>query len=638
MKTNDHPAVYVAGYLTLYGAKDNNDLVIDRNDIRAAIPTPSPLPINIDHRQDCVVGAVLALADDDHGLFFVGRINCPLMTQTLEAAASQEIFSELENISKDEKLLYLVTNYLPSVSLSSRRLEPGERADETFFSHVALCLLGKRIGTIVTYDFDVDHAIQPFTKLSDVCKSSLISEAIETEKKIGPTVWNPSKSAITKALLATAINNMLLRDKWRIISERRRLAGIVGQKYLQASALTALDGFMTSDNGSKSIPSCESVNPETVQREGIQECDTPMLSGNETIENTLGGKYIGRPPICSSTSELRDRFCEIPSENLPIMSSQSPRPPGDDFIWVPIKSYNQLVSRYAQHSANNPDPVTNTNQQLYIPPTMPSTGQSPFYSGYGQYGHPLPSYSSPFSSGCVQYSGIQPHPVHSGQTSLEAKLSALLDCMNKDKRQMDEGYRYDGVYSGQERRARKRPYAFDKYDESDLCYPGELSRHEPHYEGEGKNVGPSENRRDSIQTKTVLSGLMGAVTSLQREVERLNGERQYTQPYAAVSNVGSGLPARYYCPTIQQLPHPVTSDTGYRAGGDDGTSTSGKAVSTVRHDTGTDTPVSGPAPAIKEQITDPNMGCGVPQDTVDASAIAGLGGSEIQAAMFLLAT
>ncbi|ABF72261.1 HSV-1 UL26-like protein [Gallid alphaherpesvirus 2] len=572
MNPADHPSVYVAGYLALYGADESDELNIDRKDIRAAIPTPAPLPINIDHRRDCTVGAVLALIDDEHGLFFLGKINCPVMVRTLETAASQEIFSELDNLKPDDKLLYIITNYLPSVSLSSRRLAPGETADETFLAHVALCLLGKRIGTIVTYDLTPEEAIEPFRKLSPNSKATLLSQGKETERLLGEMVWYPSKNAITKALLGTAVNNMLLRDRWQIISERRRMAGITGQKYLQASSFTALTDSMTSNNVSVTHPICENANPGNIQKdEEMQVCISPAQTSETLNAGVLSGcNDFHRLPHSDPAS--RSDQTNLQSLIEPSMNTQSSRPPGDDFIWVPIKSYNQLVSRNASQPTNIPDIAITSNQPPFIPPALMNTsisGQHSIPSGYAQYGYPTPvgTHNSLLPLGPVnqmggfQY-GPQVYPLSYGQSPLEAKLTALLECMTKEKRPVDEEHRGDDMHTTREergRRGRKRPYEFDRSIESDLYYPGEFRRSNfsPPQASSMKYEETTGGRHDLSQTGPVLNSLMGAVTSLQKEVERLNGGN------LPISNAQSsyGVPNGMHAPVYYSYPPPGTHPT-----------------------------------------------------------------------------
>ncbi|BAB16535.1 UL26 protein [Gallid alphaherpesvirus 3] len=617
--TEKYSSVYVAGYLFLYGADDGSELHIDREDIRAAIPTPAPLPINIDHIRNCTVGAVLALTDDEHGLFFLGKINCPVMIRTLETAASQEIFSEFDNLKTEERVLYLITNYLPSVSLSSKRLEPGEKADKSFLAHVALCLLGKRIGTIVTYDLTPENAIEPFRKLSPTTKTALLSEGQETERLLGDKVWHPSKEAMSTALLGTALNNMLLRDRWRTISSRRRMAGISGQKYLQASAWTALAESMTSNNASTIHPIGETANSDGIQKDDrIEVCATSPQT-NKTLESRAfsggsgfaGTHAISPPPQMSAQS---------PTEMS--MNTKSHFPPGDDFIWVPMKSYNELVSRQATHAINAPEAAVGSQAPYSSSPLMipAHLGQHAHIGGYGHASNPQ------FASGAINYMGGFPyalpiHPVPTGQSSLETKLSALLDCMTREKKSVDGDRGRDDMFSGQEergRRGRKRPYNCDKSPEQEPYYPGEFQQ------SEHRNLRCEdgiEYGRDATQTRPALAGLVNAVTSLQKEVERLNGRAQAHSIPAVqhMQGMGTGFQAPvYYAYPPLPIPHVFS-----RPPEDGRPISSGEGRASLGSATGTPPSGSVPPNASQERVdAAPKSDTVQSQDTVNASTIA----------------
>nr|pir viral proteinase - rabies virus [Lyssavirus rabies] len=226
--------VYVSGYLALYD-RDGGELALTREIVAAALPPAGPLPINIDHRARCDIGAVLAVVDDDRGPFFLGVVNCPQLGAVLARAVAPDFFGDMRP-SDEERLLYLLSNYLPSASLSSRRL-PGDAPDETLFAHVALCVIGRRVGTIVVYDASPERAVGPFRELS-AGRSELLARAAESPD--AERVWHMSEDALTRALLSTAVNNMLLRDRWELVAERRREAGVRAHTYLQATMWAGL--------------------------------------------------------------------------------------------------------------------------------------------------------------------------------------------------------------------------------------------------------------------------------------------------------------------------------------------------------------------------------------------------------------
>ncbi|RXF26813.1 hypothetical protein EG874_16910, partial [Enterococcus faecalis] len=119
------------------------------------------------------------MVDDDRGPFFLGVVNCPQLGAVLARAVGPDFFGDMR-LSDEERLLYLLSNYLPSASLSSRRLAPGEAPDETLFAHVALCVIGRRVGTIVVYDASPEAAVAPFRQLSARARSELLARAAES--------------------------------------------------------------------------------------------------------------------------------------------------------------------------------------------------------------------------------------------------------------------------------------------------------------------------------------------------------------------------------------------------------------------------------------------------------------------------
>ncbi|ARD71351.1 capsid maturation protease [Columbid alphaherpesvirus 1] len=571
----DYPAIYVAGYLALYEGDDGDELTLRREDARAALPPPAPLPINIDHRHNCTVGAVLCLVDDDLGLFFLGKINCPQFVKTLSSAASSEIFGDAEkSLSPGEKLLYLVTNYLPSVSLSSRRLQEGETPDETFFAHVALCLLGRRIGTIVNYDTSVEGAVEPFKRLSPQSKREVISAALEAETLLGDKIWQPSEGAMGRALLGTAVNNMLLRDRWRLVAERRRMAGISGHKYLQASVRTKLarDGLSggEAEVREEAAPGGESASADPLQkRDGVP--GTAIRIQSEEVKAPPGGppRLLARPNAESAAADNSTgavaKESGAPDARLERMSTPSgcsgPSPPGNDFLWVPMSCYNQLVAAQQQqhqhhrHAGQTAVPAGGVEEMASGMKTYQQLPPSPYFQQSSHFG--MPSYVPPSTGQLtpqMPYGTFLHGPGGLGQYwsggppggSLEARLMSLLEAYESERRQ---GPRRDGGTSDRGgwnngrgdidggsgcggRRGRKRPHDWETRADADPYYPGEPgpdrsqapSRH-PYRDGEHMDTSdafPPARDRGGMQGDAI-AGLLGAVTSLQRDVERLKG-------------------------------------------------------------------------------------------------------------------
>ncbi|ACT83547.1 UL26 [anatid alphaherpesvirus 1] len=552
---DSYPPLYVAGYLALYGRDGTGELTMDRSVATAAIPIPAPLPINIDHRQDCVIGAVLTIVDDpDKGLFFLGKINCPILATILLSAASGEIFGNKElSLTPEERLLYIVTNYLPSASLSSRRLKAGEEPDTSLFSHVALCLLGRRVGTIVTYDISPENALLPFRDLSDAARRAVLSESAEAETTLFPSLWSPSDRAISRALLGTAVNTMLLRDRWRVVTERRKQAGIRGHTYLQASACCGFGGQTSKEEEYNGV--CE--RRHIIKKVEAQLPGSIRQSVQEDGQETLLPENLA---LSSSPSIVRRQQSTMTTDsNIIRHPPQISRGQNDDYIWVPVSQYNNLVSN--QRGSN-----TGINNQV-----LQQTSQSPWqaqmndqqhhrFMTAGSMPYPGPIYGQPvyFQQAPFVQGGQLPIPYQTTQpSSLETQIAALIGAIAADRRgqavESGDPHHAGGVDQSQvfmnQRRGRKRPYANDdQLDGDNIYYPGEsvyLGRGSirggqqplgqqtkqymptpPQYSGP---VVPTGQGNDDNATSTgplalpsdTICNLLGAVVSLHNEVSRL---------------------------------------------------------------------------------------------------------------------
>ncbi|QBN85145.1 capsid maturation protease-like protein [Phocid alphaherpesvirus 1] len=466
----DNPPIYVAGYLALYDMGDTGELTLTRTAVQAALPPASILPINIDHKSKCIIGAVLAIVDDPKGPFFLGMINCPQLVRVLSSSVNADFFGVRKNqLSKEERLLYLVSNYLPSASLSSRKLFPGEDPDDTLFAHVALCVIGKRVGTIVTYDITPELAIAPFKHLSSNSSVGLLTQAAETKLKLTTTKWDLNEKLLTQALLSTAVNNMLLRDRWELVSNRRREAGITGHVYLQASAQFGLlhknDVLSGAEFG------------ETADSRDVEKGDAAPVVSHSNINST-------RSTCDSSVVQQVIKTIDMASPGAPITSKN---PTNGDYILVPSAQYNQLI--VSQHAQQIPMP--------HIPYTQTASMVAPHT--------PVP-----YSFTVPQHYPAYSYPPH--HSNLEAQISALVGALTAERKSFKPGgdfsetaqrsppYSYDRRFS----RKRKHDWEFNnqREDFDHIYYPGE---HPPKI----------SRNSDSI------TNLIGAVSSLQQEITQL---------------------------------------------------------------------------------------------------------------------
>ncbi|AII80970.1 capsid protein [Equid alphaherpesvirus 1] len=513
--------IYVAGYIALYDMGDGGELTLTRETVAAALPPASRLPINIDHRNGCVVGEVLSIVDDARGPFFLGIINCPQLGAVLATAAGPNFFGELsEGLSEQERLLYLVSNYLPSASLSSRRLGPDEEPDETLFAHVSLCVIGRRVGTIVTYDATPENAVAPFKRLSPSSREELLITAREAQSRLGDAAtWHLSEDTLTRVLLSTAVNNMLLRNRWNLVARRRREAGIEGHTYLQASASFGIT------NGCNKADFC-----------GAELVDTCGYKSGEKVHGapysrvTLGAKAFtsSSPNALPSSDNDKGGIGERTQKHISAMASSNPQTlsaagaplVSGDYILVPAAQYNQLVvGQHTSHPPINagPAPVTHAVPSQYIPPAYNSLMPPSMYQA-------PPYWSVPHSA------------------NLEAQITALVGALAADRKatkgsdpHVIQGSQCSPPLSPQQERryARKRRHDWDATTRDDLegiYYPGERS--------------PRPGERRAGRPSTTIADLMGAVSSLQQEVSQLRAIQTVTaQPQAAPAGLYKPIPA-----------------------------------------------------------------------------------------------
>ncbi|APO15890.1 capsid maturation protease [Bubaline alphaherpesvirus 1] len=569
--------VYVGGYLALYGMGDEGELVLTRERVARALPPAAPLPINIDHASACEVGAVLALADDDAGLFFVGVVNCPQLADVLADVAHPAFFgADAPALAPRERFLYLVSNYLPSVSLSSRRLAPGEEADGTLFAHVALCVLGRRVGTIVTYDATPEACVAPFRRLSPRARAALLADAEAARAALGDRAWPVPREALARTLLSTAVNNMLVRDKWDTVSRRRREAGIAGHTYLQASAVFPLAGGEEPERG-------------------------------RAQKGALAGGVCIALPVASG----RARQPELPPAPPPAMSAAHqagaspahPLPAGD-YVYVPTAQYNQLVvsqARGAAAAAPLPAPY-------FLPPAVAAAPPPPMPGWYG-----------------AAAGGAAAAPWHPGYgfppPGLESQIMALAGAIADGRRLQAQGADGPGYDGPLDRRppAKRRRYNWEPPrgrgggDDDEAYYPGE---------GAPAELPPQHHRPPSPPQPAphALSRLASAVSSLQQEVSQLRAGYPYGPAFAAAQH--HLPPAPVLCLPQQQPqqyaaapPQPVVAGPA-------------PAPAQVLAPAPAQAPALVPAPAPPAAPAPAGSG-GPPEEpgaaaTVDASAVAGL--------------
>nr|AMB16311.1 capsid maturation protease [Equid alphaherpesvirus 4] len=518
--------IYVAGYIALYDMGDGGELTLTRETVAAALPPASRLPINIDHRNGCVVGEVLSIVDDVRGPFFLGIVNCPQLGAVLATAAGPDFFGEMsEGLSEQERLLYLVSNYLPSASLSSRRLGPDEEPDETLFAHVSLCVIGRRVGTIVTYDATPENTVAPFKRLSPSVREELLITAREAQSRLGDmATWHVSEDTLTRVLLSTAVNNMLLRNRWNLVARRRREAGIEGHTYLQASASFGItNGCNKADFcGAELVGTCGYKSGERVRdisysrvTLGAKAFTSSGSSALPSSDNSAGqiGERAKHPGAMASSNQQT-----LSAAGAPLVSG--------DYILVPAAQYNQLV--VGQHTSH---PPINAGQASATH-AVPTQYIQPAYNSMV----PTSMYQAP------TYWSVPP------STNLEAQITALVGALAADRKaakssdsQAVQNSQCSPPLSPQQERryTRKRRHDWDANTRDDIegiYYPGERS--------------PRPVERRAGRASTTIADLMGAVSSLQQEVSQLRAiqtvtAQQQVAPAGLYKPVPPGVPQQY---------------------------------------------------------------------------------------------
>ncbi|BAP00705.1 capsid maturation protease [Pteropodid alphaherpesvirus 1] len=493
--------IYVAGFLALYNGGDSGELVLTADAVESALPPANPLPINVDHRAQSEVGRVLTIVNDPRGPFFVGLIACVSLEEVLEQAASAAIFERRgPPLTREERLLYLITNYLPSVSLSTRRFAEDQRPDATLFAHVALCAIGRRLGTIVTYDVSLEAAMAPFRHLAPASRERARREAAEAELALAGRAWAPSHEALTRTLLSTAVNNMMLRDRWSLVAERRRQAGIAGHTYLQASEKFQVWGaeldLLDADAYKK---------PPITSPHSAQALDVPAP-----------------PPGSPLPASLHTTPSELPVMNPP--APPAPKAPGDgNYLWIPASHYSQLVANQT---------TVSSAPAFGMPPVPP-------HLPYGQAHGVHAPYPPPYGG------GVYPGVIMPGPSPLEAQIAALVGAITADRKSSATGG--DSSLRGSHKR-RRCDLELSEYEDED--------RDAPYYPGEAVPSRAPDARRQLRQAPSpnaTISALVGAVTSLQQELTHLRSyppAARYSVPPAGAY----GMPG-----DVGKLPPPHSS-------------------------------------------------------------------------------
>ncbi|AIU39379.1 capsid maturation protease [Testudinid alphaherpesvirus 3] len=238
-----YPDVYVGGFLAVYTADSSDLYAVDREIMGRALPPDNIIPLNIDHRSKCVVGRVLTIHDCQYGPFCLCKITSKNLFEIMMNTADPSLFDNLQDRSEVEKLLYLISNYIASFSMSSKRINSLDEVDKNYIAHVSLCILGKRLGTVVVYHQELSSVVLPFDALSGTERDAIVAEAKAAE--VNQSSWDnefiePVPEILYTSLFSQALNTNFIPNRWAELKKQKAVATMIGETYLQASSKASI--------------------------------------------------------------------------------------------------------------------------------------------------------------------------------------------------------------------------------------------------------------------------------------------------------------------------------------------------------------------------------------------------------------
>lgn len=439
--------VFVGGYLVIYDSQEDagDEYRLAREVAVSALPVePGRVPVNINHDANCKVGVTIAICDVGKGLFFLGAVSGAL-SPILFRYVDGDLFSVDADgrgaaLSETEKFLYLLSNVLPSLSLSSSRLSEGELPDKNFFSHIALCELGKRDGTVAIYGSTPSEVIDAFSGLGGNAKRDLLLEIDKfSAAKIPPVIVDDA--AVTNSLLKKFVNNAFLMDRGDYLRARRAIADIDHPKYLQAAETVRLmvdGGRLEAATICKEKSNC---NKSTNYFANQPNTGTIKVAEENNLTNScteMNSTHATGTHISSDTT----RTNQVAQAAAAMQHHDGVNSPcAGEMIYVPLEKYNSLVISASQ-GARHPTPNVHaaergqfsypmrTQQSSWIPcestdgrRTAEQYFTQPFYTNPGlhYYGH---GYDGPLTARASHHtllpfpSSVPLAPQYYGQTGL----------------------------------------------------------------------------------------------------------------------------------------------------------------------------------------------------------------------------
>lgn len=427
--------IYVAGFLDIYAfPKTDKELILDRDQLKRALPLKSPLPLNLEHSDRAVVGCVPGVYDLSSGLFCLGRIHSVTFLSLLDSIYNSSNAARITTPSSEERALptsprlETLHAWFPGLSLSSLRHSPGDTNTDSnsFLHHVALCALGRRRGTVALYGEDISWLLDQFPTLTPCDRADILRSAARWP---APGATSDNLDAAVDLLVGKAIDASFIKNRMEALVVDRETVGIDKRRtYLKASQTPqAIDCCSEPKDPLKHLP--KHADKDLIE---VASTDHPQMSSaaedliaipRSTLMNLLHRTlnpsnppfdHLQQPPSTTGNPETHRQFPQMPHHNqnqptsstspmyqqpqpVPYFSSQQPFQQPPPFPAVPTGGTYPAVPTFPQfhHFTGGPataPPIFQTPLVFTAPPIQPFINPLEIQSGGtgGYHSNPKP--------------------------------------------------------------------------------------------------------------------------------------------------------------------------------------------------------------------------------------------------------